>query len=44
MQSETSFAFITQAKAALPDVAELRETVAEAVKGKIWKYFIAYMR
>ncbi|KIP10723.1 hypothetical protein PHLGIDRAFT_115276 [Phlebiopsis gigantea 11061_1 CR5-6] len=32
-QSETSFAFVAQAKAALPDVVELRGTVAEAVKG-----------
>lgn len=43
-QSEATFAFAVQAKAALPDVKELRGTVAEAVKGTIGPSFASYMR
>jgi hypothetical protein len=33
-QSEESFAFAAQTKAALPDIQELRSTVMEAITGK----------
>ena len=38
-QSETSFALAAQAKAALPDVVELKTTVAEAIKSNIFVLF-----
>ena len=35
VQSDETFAFFVQAKAALPDVKELRDTVSESIKGII---------